>query len=386
LLTARTIKLTEHLPPHSKGPSLRRGLLKIVGKRPPRRSSATSRTTTSTYRSLVAVSASATKRLAHDRSGPEATGTSRCEIRTATRSRFGPRRRKLFSLLLSLDFSPTRSDQLSSTRRCSTDRVGGRHVVGISVYSPMPQAFQERLSLTIPLRRLQPEGEVSRAYGACIEAVDHGNRSLVLLSGRGRDLPLVSTRPPAVAGRDPPRQPDLRRPPRLVAASRLPRRAGVSLIYERADPAPRSPADPAGTITYWGGNRGDRLRRLRLSYCAAGCARLMTAPAALLPHFPMASQHPRAAVLHAAAEAAGAQGAFCNDAIRSMTYRCTGRRPPSCGSAPGGLRPDLVPSTTTFVPMRVHTRGSAGLRQPDPRRRRRDPDRVPPTGTAGATS
>jgi protein-disulfide isomerase len=46
-------------------------------------------------------------------------------------------------------------------------------------------------------------------------------------------------------------------------------------------------------------------------YCAAGWARMRELPLRLcLRHFPMASKHPRAPALHAAAEAAGAQGAF----------------------------------------------------------------------------
>jgi protein-disulfide isomerase len=46
-------------------------------------------------------------------------------------------------------------------------------------------------------------------------------------------------------------------------------------------------------------------------YCAAACARLRELPLRLcFRHFPMASKHPRAPALHAAAEAAGLQGAF----------------------------------------------------------------------------
>jgi protein-disulfide isomerase len=46
-------------------------------------------------------------------------------------------------------------------------------------------------------------------------------------------------------------------------------------------------------------------------YCATGWARLRELSLRLcFRHFPMASKHPRAAALHAAAEAAGAQGAF----------------------------------------------------------------------------
>lgn len=46
-------------------------------------------------------------------------------------------------------------------------------------------------------------------------------------------------------------------------------------------------------------------------YCAADWARLRELALRLcFRHFPMASKHPRAPALHAAAEAAGAQGAF----------------------------------------------------------------------------
>ena len=46
-------------------------------------------------------------------------------------------------------------------------------------------------------------------------------------------------------------------------------------------------------------------------YCAASWARLRELPLRLcVRHFPMASKHARAPVLHAAAEAAGRQGAF----------------------------------------------------------------------------
>jgi protein-disulfide isomerase len=46
-------------------------------------------------------------------------------------------------------------------------------------------------------------------------------------------------------------------------------------------------------------------------YCAAGWARLRELPLRLcFRHFPRASKHPRAPALHAAAEAAGLQGAF----------------------------------------------------------------------------
>jgi protein-disulfide isomerase len=46
-------------------------------------------------------------------------------------------------------------------------------------------------------------------------------------------------------------------------------------------------------------------------YCAAAWARIRELPVRLcFRHFPMAAKHPRALALHAAAEAAGLQGAF----------------------------------------------------------------------------
>jgi hypothetical protein len=46
--------------------------------------------------------------------------------------------------------------------------------------APCHRAFREKLNLTMPLLAdFNPKGKVSRAYGARIEAVDHGNRSLV---------------------------------------------------------------------------------------------------------------------------------------------------------------------------------------------------------------
>jgi protein-disulfide isomerase len=46
-------------------------------------------------------------------------------------------------------------------------------------------------------------------------------------------------------------------------------------------------------------------------YCAAGWARIRELPLRLcFRHFPMASKHPRAPALHAAAESAASQGAF----------------------------------------------------------------------------
>jgi len=99
--------------------------------------------------------------------------------------------RKLLLVFYPLDFSPTCSDQLSIYQEVLDEiESEGVSVVGISVDSPYAhKAFQERLSLTIPLLSdFNPKGEVSRAYGAWIEAVDHGNRSLVLIGEDGTVL------------------------------------------------------------------------------------------------------------------------------------------------------------------------------------------------------
>ena len=67
------------------------------------------------------------------------------------------------------------------------------------------------------LADFNPKGEVSRAYGAWIEAVDHGNRSLVLIEDGEVRLVLCRTEP----GRDPRRQPDLRRSRDLMEHMRV---------------------------------------------------------------------------------------------------------------------------------------------------------------------
>ena len=71
------------------------------------------------------------------------------------------------------------------------------------------RAFREKLGLTIPLLSdFEPKGEVVAAYGAYLEEVGHGNRSLVLVDPDG--VGALGARV-AHAARDPRRQPDLRR-------------------------------------------------------------------------------------------------------------------------------------------------------------------------------
>ena len=92
--------------------------------------------------------------------------------------------RKLVLAFYPLDFSPVCTDQLGLYQEVLGDiEAQGASLVGISVDSSYcHRAFREQLNLTMPLLAdFNPKGEVSRAYGAWIDQVDHGNRSLVLI-------------------------------------------------------------------------------------------------------------------------------------------------------------------------------------------------------------
>jgi peroxiredoxin len=92
--------------------------------------------------------------------------------------------RKLVLAFYPLDFSPVCSDQLSLYQEVLGEiEARGATLVGISVDSSFAHhAFRKHRGLTITLLSdFNPKGEVSRAYGAWIDAVDHGNRSLVLI-------------------------------------------------------------------------------------------------------------------------------------------------------------------------------------------------------------
>lgn len=96
--------------------------------------------------------------------------------------------RKLVLVFYPLDFSPVCTDQLSLYQEVLDEiEAQGASLVGISVDSSFShQAFRNHLNLTMPLLSdFKPKGEVSRAYGAWIDAVDHGNRSLVLIDEQG---------------------------------------------------------------------------------------------------------------------------------------------------------------------------------------------------------
>lgn len=96
--------------------------------------------------------------------------------------------RKLVIAFYPLDFSPVCTDQLGIYQEVLPQiEERGASLVGISVDSAFCHAaFRAHLNLTIPLLAdFNPKGEVSRSYGAWIEAVDHGNRSLVLVDEDG---------------------------------------------------------------------------------------------------------------------------------------------------------------------------------------------------------
>ena len=95
---------------------------------------------------------------------------------------------KLVLVFYPLDFSPVCTDQLSLYQEVLGEiESQGASLVGISVDSSYcHHAFREHINLTMPLLAdFNPKGEVSRAYGAWIEQVDHGNRSLVLIDEGG---------------------------------------------------------------------------------------------------------------------------------------------------------------------------------------------------------
>jgi peroxiredoxin len=96
--------------------------------------------------------------------------------------------RKLVLAFYPLDFSPVCSDQLSLYQEVLSDiEAEGASLVGISVDSTFcHHAFRKDRNLTMTLLAdFNPKGAVSRAYGAWIEQVDHGNRSLVLVDETG---------------------------------------------------------------------------------------------------------------------------------------------------------------------------------------------------------
>jgi peroxiredoxin len=98
------------------------------------------------------------------------------------------RGRTLVLVFYPLDFSPVCTDQLSIYQEVLpqiTDQ--GATLVGISVDSSWThRAFRKSLGTEIPLLAdFEPKGEVIRSYGAYLDQVGHGNRSLVLIDSDG---------------------------------------------------------------------------------------------------------------------------------------------------------------------------------------------------------
>jgi peroxiredoxin len=98
------------------------------------------------------------------------------------------RGRKVVLVFYPLDFSPVCSDQLSVYQDVLPQIAdAGAELVGISVDSSWThRAFRENLGLTMTLLSdFEPKGEAIRAYGAYLDQVGHGNRSLVLIDEDG---------------------------------------------------------------------------------------------------------------------------------------------------------------------------------------------------------
>jgi peroxiredoxin len=92
--------------------------------------------------------------------------------------------KKLVLVFYPLDFSPVCTDQLSLYQEVLGQfEAQGAALVGVSVDSSWcHNAFRKHLNLEMPLLSdFNPKGEVTKAYGAWIEQVGHGNRSLVLI-------------------------------------------------------------------------------------------------------------------------------------------------------------------------------------------------------------
>ena len=95
---------------------------------------------------------------------------------------------KIVLVFYPLDFSPVCSDQLSIYQEVLPQiEEEGATLVGVSVDSSWAhRAFREKLGISIPLLAdFEPKGAVIRRYGAYLDEVGHGNRSLVLIDADG---------------------------------------------------------------------------------------------------------------------------------------------------------------------------------------------------------
>jgi peroxiredoxin (alkyl hydroperoxide reductase subunit C) len=95
---------------------------------------------------------------------------------------------KVILVFYPLDFSPVCTDQLSIYQEVLPQiEEQGATLVGISVDSTWAhRAFRDKLGISIPLLSdFEPKGAVLRSYGAYLDQVGHGNRSLVLIDADG---------------------------------------------------------------------------------------------------------------------------------------------------------------------------------------------------------
>ncbi len=98
------------------------------------------------------------------------------------------RGQRVLLIFYPLDFSPACSDQLSIYQEVLPEILAkGVTPLGISVDSTWAhRAFRKQIGTEIRLLAdFSPKGEVTRAYGAFIDSVDHANRSLVLVDPEG---------------------------------------------------------------------------------------------------------------------------------------------------------------------------------------------------------
>ena len=98
------------------------------------------------------------------------------------------RGQKVMLVFYPADFSPVCSDQLSIYQEVLGQiEEAGVLLLGISVDSSWTHnAFRKQLGIDIPLLAdFHPKGKVSSDYGAYVEDVGTGNRSLVLIDEEG---------------------------------------------------------------------------------------------------------------------------------------------------------------------------------------------------------
>ena len=127
------------------------------------------RTDLERYRALVADSACA-RVIAGSRGGPRG---SRCATRTAKRSRFDYKGRKVLLVFYPFDFSRVCSDQLSVYQEVKPRPRGEGRRDGRDQRRPHPTRIRPSARNSASIRPLladfEPKGEVAKAYGSYLE-------------------------------------------------------------------------------------------------------------------------------------------------------------------------------------------------------------------------